>query len=649
MSERYPLLFSRLRIGPFETANRIVSAPHSTMFAERNRVSDQHLAYYGARARGGAGVVMIGGLRVHPTTVAGDVQLALLDDGCLAGLCRLAETVHAGGARIVGQLLHVGRQRNGGQPDVPAWAPSPLPSEVSRTIPHELTVAEIAELVESYARAAAYCRAAGFDGIEIHAAHGYLPQQFLSPLANVRDDEYGGTPENRRRFLLDVLAACHEAAGAGLAVGVRISGDELVEGGLGLDEMSAEAAVLVRRGAQFLNVSYSTYSGLSYAAGIPEMGTPPGAFAHLAAGIRRAIAAEVPVFAVGRIVDPAQAEAIIADGTADAVTMARALIADPEWPAKARAGQADRIRRCIGCNQGCAGMIHTGRRMRCLTNPVVGREAVWSLHPQAAPRRRRIVVVGAGPAGLEAALVASHRGHDVTLLDREDAAGGSARLAASLHGRDEFAGCFEWRVRSLAEARVELRLGVEADLGAVLSAEPDAVVIATGAEPAPVGLDGALPVEAALVDPQRIGPRVTIVDDDGAYRGCGVAEHLARCGHEVTVVTRLATVGADLPAMNYGPQIARLTAVGVRIHTLSEVLGVDGPCLVVRPAFGGPERRLEPADTILEAARRVARHELADVLAASAPQVEARLVGDCLAPRDAMHALRDGHAAGREL
>ena len=639
-------LFSPLTLGPLRAANRIVAAPHSTNMAEANRVSERQLAYYGEKARGGAGIVTIGGLRIHPTTVGGPLSITAHDEGCRDGLARLAGAVHDGGARVVGQLLHMGRQRSGGPTDWPMWAPSPLACPVMRETPHPLTIAEIDELMACYARSTRFAREAGFDGVELHAAHGYLPQQFLSPLANTREDAYGGPLAHRLRFLLEALAACLGEAG-GMSVGVRISGDELVPGGLTLADMQRVAPQLVAAGAHYLSVSHSTYRGLSYGSMIPELSWPAGSFTHLAAGIRAAIGATVPVLTVGRILQPEQAEQILASGQADGVVLARALIADPEWPRKAREGRAAEIRPCIGCNQGCAGNIHAGRSLRCLTNPGAGRELEWgALEPAARPGR--VVVVGAGPAGLEAALTARQRGHEVIVLERDTEPGGNARWAAELHGRSEFGGAVAHRLGLLAGLGVELRCSTPASAAVVLALRPDAVIVATGSQPAPPSLPGAITVEAALADPALVRGAVALVDEDGHVRGAGTAEHLARLGHTVTLVTPLATPGADLPAMNFGPQLHRLAEAGVAVRTQRVPVRRDGALLVVRPAWGGPEETVA-ADTVVSAGRRLPEAGLAGELAARAPALVVHLVGDCVTPRTALQAIAEGHAAGRAV
>ena len=437
MPTAYPHLFAPLAIGRRTAKNRIVFGAHFTMFSEP-AVAFGEPGFFGARlgrylerrAAHDVGIVIAGQAHVHPTTAYQMANNAVAwDERAVPHFAQVTEPVKAHGALALLQLAHNGGVTTGRPSRLPVWTPSHVVNNLEAPTP--LETADIRELVEHFARSAKHAVDGGFDGVEIHGAHGYLIHEFLSPVSNRRTDDYGGSLENRMRFCVEVLAAVRVAVGADAIVGLRLVGDEEIGArGLGPDDAAAIGARLEAAGlVDFLDVSI----GRSGTGMVRPLYAPHEVGVYAAAAVKRAVRA-TPVFTVQRILTPDEADAIVARGDADAVTVVRALIADEAWAAKARAGHGETIRRCTGINQGCYGNLTLGLPIACVQNPSVGREEeLGPLVP--ASTRRRVVVVGGGPAGLEAAWVAAARGHDVVLLERSARLGGKIALAAALPGR----------------------------------------------------------------------------------------------------------------------------------------------------------------------------------------------------------------------
>lgn len=653
---RYPHVFQPIRVGTTELRNRIFVPAHTTNFGADNLPTDRHLAYHRARAAGGAGLIVFEGIRVHRSSLGRAQGVNGYDRAAIPRFARIARAVQAEGGRLFGQIIHLGRHIDGNYARMPAWSASALPWSATAAPPHPMTVDEIAQVTAAHAEVAANLVEAGLDGIEVQMAHGHLLQQFLSPASNQRDDAYGGSPENRLRFALETLRAVRAAIGPGVTMGIRISADEYLDGGLTPDDMinvTRRLASDVR--VDFVNVSHSAYHG-SYTVStqMADMAFARATFQGLAPAIGAALgglAHRPVVMAVCRYTTIAAAEEMLAVGGADMIGMARAHIADPAIVEKARSGREDTTTPCIGCNQGCAGMLALSLPITCLTNPAAGREATWpSPSVRTGAPRRRVLVVGAGPAGMEAAATAAELGHAVSLCDRADAPGGALRWLDRMPLRREFGKLLVHQERRLAAAGVALHLGQAASATSVADAAPERVILATGAAARgqPLASGGtALTLEAALADPAALGERVMLVDHLGTWAVVSVAEHLADLGHAVTLVAPTGTPGWTISMYSAFALRERLRLKRVRViagHALHDHAG--GVARLTDLSLGVLGAEL-PADSVIAPLPGVPRDALARAMAEDGlAQVQ---IGDCLSPRTALEAVFEGHEAARGI
>ncbi len=653
MSEsRFPRLFSPIRIGPVQARNRIVSSGHDTVMAVDGCVTDQLVAYQEARARGGVGLIVVQVAGVHASARYTSHVLMADDDSCIPGLSRLAEAIHRHGALAFQQLFHDGRElmeSDDGTMPV-ALAPSAVPNERFLVMPRAMPVELVREMVAAYGSAAQRLRRAGFDGVEVVASHGYLPAQFLNPRTNRRADEYGGDLDGRLRFLREVLAATRDAVGEGMAVGLRISVGE--ESGEGLTQDEALDA-LARLGGLVDYVSVVAGTSATLAGSdhiVPPMTRDVGYTAPLAARTKAVV--DVPVMVAGRINQPQDAELVLERGDADAVVMTRALICDPDLPAKADAGRLDEIRACIGCNQACIGHFHAGYPISCIQRPETGRELTYGTR---IPTRtaRDVVVVGGGPGGLKAAAVAAERGHRVRLLEAGRHVGGQVLLAQEVPGRAEFGGAITNLHGEALRAGVDVRTGVRVDQAMLRDLSPDVVVVATGARPRVPELElmdepTVLTAWDVLTGATVPRGRVVVADWRGDWVGLGVATALAQGGHRVTLAVTAYHAGARLQQYVRDDMLAEAHRLGIDVVPLVRIYGADADTVYLQHVLTDSPVIVEDVAALVLAQGHVSDDALLLDLQ-DAGGIEVHGIGDCLAPRTVEEAVLDGLRVATEL
>ncbi|MBI4082185.1 MAG: FAD-dependent oxidoreductase, partial [Candidatus Lambdaproteobacteria bacterium] len=528
MAESYSHLFSPIRLGAKQVPNRVMRLATTTNLGENHQVSERLLGHYRAIAQGGAGSIVTESTRIHPAERAREGALYLFQREVIPGLRRLADTVHGEGALLFVQLNHGGRQHHSAL--IPNLvAPSAIACPHSGGVPHELTLAEVEDMIASFIRAALHAREGGCDGVEIHGAQGHLIQEFLSPFSNRRTDEYGGSFENRLRFARRIIQGVREKTGRDFVVGYRLGVEEFTPGGITLEDSKRVAREFAAEGLiDYLSLSQGNFNTIE--THLPDRHSPPLVYQELHAAVK-AEAGALPVVASTRIKTPAQAESLLAGGKADLIGLCRALIADPDWPRKSKSGRADEIRLCIACNQ-CWGWSLDSRPLSCVVNPLAGRE--HELGPLAkAEQSRRVVVVGGGPAGLEAARVAAERGHRVVVLERGDKLGGKLQNVDRLPLAAEVSHAVKHLAAQVARLGVDVRMATTASAELVAAERPDAVVVATGATPYVPELpsDGSVPLltGAGLAYAQKLeGARIVVMDEDGYYWAEAVLEAALR-------------------------------------------------------------------------------------------------------------------------
>ena len=667
MADEFKYLFSPGKIGKLELKNRICNSAHVLNYASlEGEITQRYIDYEEERAKNGAALLILEGAYIHTDRQDFIRQVGIYDDKLIPQMRKMAEAVHKYGTKIGMQIFHPGRQGDTRFSGVPVEAPSPIPCPVLQNPPVEMTVERIKEVVKLFGQAARRIKEASFDVVELAGSHGYLINEFLSPYSNKRTDQYGGNAENRARFALEIIKEVRKQVGSDFVVGMRISGDEFVEGGLTLQDQKEFAKVVAAAGLDYISVSAGVYSipGIKMIASPMEV--PLGALEGLAAGVREVV--DVPVITVGRINDPVFAEQILANGSADFVTMTRALLADPELPLKAKEGRLDDIRKCIACNQGCVDRLFSALDITCTVNPAVGREREYAIKP--VEKKKKVMVIGGGPAGMECARVAALRGHNVVLYDDKSQLGGMNLYAKQLPGRDEFGGLSRWLSQQVEKVGVKINLGQKVDPQTVKAEQCDAVVVATGASFVVPQIKGAKRADGRfannvltpidVLDNASVGEKVVVYGANTI--GLEIAMHLKEKGKQVVVVENSPGPVQDMygfiswycvvmgQLQEYsleikGSQIIKEIRSGEVI--LDAMSTAPPPDQVRRGTVVLVNEERVPADTVVLAVGRQSNYSLAEQLVGLVPEVYS--IGDCCQPGSGLDATSDGARIGREI
>ncbi|MCY7300832.1 MAG: mycofactocin system FadH/OYE family oxidoreductase 2 [Ilumatobacteraceae bacterium] len=648
MSYRY--LWTPLQLGPVTARNRIVFSAHLTNYARDGKPTEQHAAYYAARAAGGAGLIITEEHSTHPTDWPYEKLIHGFHRDVIPGYRAITEAVHRHRVPIFAQINHNGGQASSMYSRLPVWAPSAVADPLFREVPKAVTHAEIDEIIAGYALVAEHCAEGGFDGIELQCSHSSIVRGFLSQATNKRTDQYGGSIENRARLLVEIVAAVRKVIGNRLALGVRLCGDELIEGGTTIDDAVRIAQIAEATGqVDYINTSIGVATASLFMIEA-SMHIPPGYAMFIPSAFRKAV--DLPVVGVGRFKDPLQAERAIADGHCDLVGVVRGQIADPDFAAKARAGATDEIRLCLSCNQECVGRMGLNRWLGCIENPRTGREAEPLVGITRKPRR--VLIVGAGPAGLQAAISAARAGHQVTVCEKEAQAGGQVRLAASVPNRAEFGDLIRNQLTECARLGVSIEYGVGVWPGLIEERKPDSVIVAMGAEPSRpcwVAGDGDVPGNGQVADVREVLDgsaepfgHVVVIDEIGFHHATSVAELLADRGCTVEIVTPGMVVGQDLGiTLDMENWWMRAGAKGIVQTTDLVPMGFAGGELTLLHHPTGANQTRRPDWVVLAVPPNPVEWLYNDLKAAG---VKVQRVGDCLAPRRAHAAVVDGERAG---
>jgi len=636
------LLSASGRMGGLTLKNRLLMAPMVRNYAdERGRMTERYLAHLARIARGGVGAMILEASFVSPEGRGFRHELGLHEDGVIPGLRQAVELIHAQGALAGIQLYHAGRQTSQQVISTQPVAPSAIPCPLLNELPHALTVPEIHTLVQAFGSAAARAQAAGFDFVEIHAAHGYLITQFLSWFSNRRTDEYGGSTDNRRRFLDEIISAVRQRVGADFTVTLRLSADEMVPGGLDVADAGDLAVWLEQRGIAAIHVSAGNYASYTRGRMIPPMAVADAPLLPYAARIKQRV--KIPVIAVGKIRTPELAEQALNQDQADFIALGRELLADPDWPCKAFSGEGGRIHKCIACNQGCISRLFEQRDVWCTVNPECGREREFA-ELATSNRNRKMLVAGGGPAGMEAACCAARAGFRVILCEARAELGGQLQAASTAPHRPGWHELQDDLHAELRQLGVELRFNTRVDRKYVEREQPYALVVATGAVPVRPQIPGINKVNVIsardlLEGGAQAEGRVLVVG--GGCSGAQTAEYLALAGHPVTIVEAEGDIAADAPLDDRTLLLGRLRALGVNIMSHTRLLSI-GDYPVLQPA--GDDVFELSVDTVVLCLGARSVNDLEKESLGLVPHVFT--VGDAVRPRKVTEAMIEGALAG---
>ena len=650
-------LFTPFTVGSVTVRNRIVVPGHATLFMPADGLpTERMLHYWLAKARGGVGLIMTHVHNVMPRHT-GAPPVALQTDAIVPAYRKVVDALHDEGVKFFLQLNHVGGEGNSRMFGGVVLAPSAVRSTranflpTAQETPHEMEIEDIDEVVEAFRQAASKAREAGFDGVEIQGEVSFMLAQFMSPARNHRQDSYGGSLDNRLRFAREVIAAVRGGIGSDRVVGMRISGDEYFEGGLTLDDTILIVPRLEATGQlDFIHVG----AGPGAASHIPPSYRKAGSFVYLTEAIRKVT--DLALICSQRVNDPLIAESVLASGAADLVSMNRAIMTDPEMPTKAREGRLEEIRHCIACNE-CIARGRIGMPIACTMNAELGREQQMAIEKTDTPRH--VLVVGGGPAGLEAARVASLRGHRVTLYEKGDTLGGQPLIASQAPGREELDEVRRYYTYQMGLQEVDVHLNTEATSETIEQEAPDAVVIATGSRAILSGLTAddvpVVDVRTILSGEADIEPcqRVVLQAEDHHMQGLTAADFLVEKGCEVQVLTEAVYAGSQIETGTLETLYQRLLTKGVTLTPLTTIKLIDGRTVVTENTISKAEARIQGVDMIVasygnEASDELYRELKSDADSTSNPPA-LYLIGDASAPRRLMDAILDGARVGRIL
>ncbi len=652
MSHDFPHLFQPLTIRETVLKNRITFGAHTANMAEDGLPGARHQGYYAARAKGGAGMIVVEPVPAHRTGVLTRGNFLHEDDAVIPAFRKLTDACHAHGAAMIHQIYHIGAHGDGDNSWEPNWSPSGTPSHHDSDGSHAMSDAEIEEVIEAFIQAARRDHQAGFDGVELFAAYHALIDQFWSPLSNLRTDKWGGAVENRLRFSVRIIEGIRKVTNQAFLVGLAISGAEPYPGGLTVADKQEIIAWLDERGLiDYVTVGAGSYLN-DFAHIVPSFMTEPMLGPPVAAEMKKVVK-HAKIQAEARIRTPVNGEQVIASGMADMVSLVRAQIADPDLANKAKDGRPEDIRPCINCNQQCIGRRLRDYWISCLVNPTTGHEVAWaSAETSRTETPKHVLVIGAGPAGMEAARVAAERGHRVTLIEKSEHLGGRFRLAAKQPKRHEIADFLAWLEGQLTKHQIEIQKATALSVDEIRAVGADAVILATGSRPAGNGFQRALPhirklpgadlphvtsPEAALDDAVKLGKRILIIDDDGGWRGVGTALYLADKGHDVTVLTAGLHPGQDIAhTASVGLMMKDLATARIGTIVSSVALAIDEQTVRIKNLLTDDERDLA-VDSVILATVPAAESDLLAGLQREG--IEATAIGDCVAPRKASMAI----------